>query len=72
MAQAAKRLPPASVSGNDAPPTDHLSLNQMAAALVALLNGADSIPPIGQLRSMVRRGMARTQRARATGGRHHG
>jgi len=47
-----------------------LSLNQAAAALVALIHGASQIPAIGQLRSVVRR----ARRARiilAKGGRNH-
>jgi hypothetical protein len=66
MAKATERLPPAAGQGND--PPVRLSLNQAAAALVALLNGAEQVPPIGQLRRMVRQATARSQ----TGGRHHG
>jgi hypothetical protein len=52
-------------------PTEHLSLNQTACALVALLNGAEQIPAVRQLRSMVRRGL-RARRSAVRGGRRHG
>ena len=71
MAQAEKRLPPATGPGNSEPPADRLSTNQAAAALVALLNGAEQIPAIEQLRTMVRRGL-RARRNATEGGRHHG
>jgi hypothetical protein len=71
MAKAERFVPSSGEPGNELP-TERLFLNQTAAALVALLNGAEQVPPIRQLRSMVRRNMARAQRARATGGRHHG
>ena len=56
--------------GNQVGP-DRLSTHQTAAALVALLNGAGQIPTIGDLRSMVRRGL-RARRIAARGGRRHG
>ena len=71
MAKATKRLPLATGRDN-APPVASLTPNQMAAALVALLNGAERVPPVGQLRAMVRQANARSQRSTATGGRHHG
>ena len=51
------------------PPT--LSLNQAAAALVALLNGAQQVPSVEQLRSVVRRA-CRARIIGAKGGRRHG
>jgi len=71
MAQAAKRLSPATGPGNEEPPADRLSAHQAAAALVALLNGAEQIPTVGQLRSVVRRA-CRAQVISAKGGRRHG
>ena len=71
MAQAAKRLPPATGPGNGEPPAEQLSANQAAAALVALLNGAQQIPTIGQLRAIVRRA-CRARLIAAKGGRRHG
>jgi hypothetical protein len=50
MAQAEKRLPPATRPGNGEPPATH----QAAVVLVSLLNGASQIPAIRQLRSVVR------------------
>jgi hypothetical protein len=70
MAKAEGFVLPASGAGNDTPPVS-LSLNQTAAALKALLNGAEQVPTVGQLRSMVRRGM-RARRTAAKGGRRHG
>jgi hypothetical protein len=48
-----------------------LSLNQSAAALVAPLNGAQQVPSVEQLRSVVRRA-CRARIISAKGGRHHG
>ena len=70
MAQAERFLSSTAAAGNE-PPIVRLSLNQTAAALKALLNGAEQIPAIEQLRSMVRRGL-RSRRNATKGGRHHG
>ena len=51
MTKAAKRVFPEKRVGNG-PPLVSLSLNQTAAALVALLNGADAIPEAAQLREV--------------------
>ena len=65
MAKAERLVLPTSGRGNDTP---HLSLNQAAAALLALLNGAEQIPAIGQLRAVVRRACsARIISARGAG-----
>jgi hypothetical protein len=53
MAKAERLVLPASGSGKEL--LGRLSLNQAAAALVALINGAEQIPAIRQLRSVVRR-----------------
>ena len=68
MAKAERLVLPTSGPGNEPPP---LSLNQAAAALVALLNGAEQIPAIGHLRSVVRRA-CRARLISAKGGRRHG
>jgi hypothetical protein len=70
MAKAAEHLPSAIRPGNGEP-LGRLSLHQAAAALVALINGADQIPAIQQLRSIVRRA-CRARIISAKGGRHHG
>jgi hypothetical protein len=70
MAKAERFVPSSAEPGNELP-TERLSLNQTAAALVAMLNGAQQVPTVGQLRSMVRRGM-RARRTAAKGGRRHG
>jgi hypothetical protein len=70
MARAASLITVPAAHCNETP-TERLSLNQTACALVALLNGAEQIPAIEQLRSMVRRGL-RARRNAAKGGRHHG
>jgi hypothetical protein len=70
MAKAERLVLPASIPSNDTPPVS-LSLNQTVAALKALLNGAEQIPALAQLRSMVRRGL-RARRIAAKGGRRHG
>jgi hypothetical protein len=70
MAKADRLVLPPSGSSNERP-FGSLSLNQAAAALVAMLNGAEQIPAIEQLRSMVRRGL-RARRNATEGGRHHG
>jgi hypothetical protein len=69
MIKAGSLVPPAAASCNETP-TEHLSLNQTACALVALLNGAEQIPTIADLRSRVRRGL-RARRNAAKGGRRH-
>jgi hypothetical protein len=69
MAKAARLVLPASGPGNE--PLRRLSLNQAAAALVALINGAEQIPAIGQLRSVVRR-VARARIISTKGRRRHG
>jgi hypothetical protein len=69
MAKAERLVLPAAGPGNE--PLGRLSLNEAAAALVALINGAEQIPAIDQLRSMVRRGL-RARRNATEGGRHHG
>jgi hypothetical protein len=53
MTKAERLVLPAPGPGNE--PLRHLSLNQAAAALVALVNGAERIPEVQQLRSVVRR-----------------
>ena len=68
MAKAERLVLPTSGPGNELPP---LSLNQAAAALVALLNGAHQIPTLQQLRSVVRRA-CRARIISAKGGRRHG
>jgi len=70
MAKAGRLVLSTSEPGNE-PAVDRLSLNQTAAALTAMLKGAQQIPTIGDLRSMVRRGL-RARRIAAKGGRRHG
>jgi hypothetical protein len=70
MIKAGSLVMPAAARCNETP-SESLSLNQTACALVALLNGAEQIPAVRQLRSMVRRGL-RAQRNAARGGRSHG
>jgi hypothetical protein len=70
MAKAERFVLPPAGPGNE-PPLRSLSLNQAAAALVALINGAEQIPAIGQLRSVVRRA-CRARIISAKGGRRHG
>ena len=70
MAKAERLVLPAAGPSND-PPLGSLSLNQAAAAIVALVSGAEQVPAIAQLRSMVRRGL-RARRIAAKGGRNHG
>ena len=48
-----------------------LTEHEAAAALVALLNGAQQVPGVTQLRSVVRRA-ARARIISAKGGRRHG
>jgi hypothetical protein len=60
-------LPPAGPSNE---PLARLSLNQAAAALVALINGAEQIPAVRQLRTVVRRA-CRARIISAKGGRRH-
>ena len=71
MAKAAERLPLASGPGNGEPPANRLSAHEAAAALVAMLNGAEDLPTIGQLRAVVRRA-CRARLISAKGGRRHG
>ena len=68
MAKAGRLVLSIAGPGNEPPP---LSLNQAAAALVALLNGAEQIPAIGHLRSVVRRACS-ARIISAKGGRRHG
>jgi hypothetical protein len=69
MTKAERLVLPAPGPGNE--PLRRLSLNQAAAALVALINGAEQIPAVRQLRSVVRRA-CRARIISAKGGRHHG
>jgi hypothetical protein len=69
MAKAERLVLPATGPGNE--PLGRLSLNQAAAALVALINGAERIPAVRQLRSVVRRA-CRARIISAKGGRRHG
>jgi hypothetical protein len=69
MAKAVRLVLPATGPGNE--PLGRLSLNQAAAALEALINGAEQIPAIRQLRSVVRRA-CRARIISAKGGRRHG
>jgi hypothetical protein len=69
MAKAERLVLPAPGTGNE--PLGRLSLNQAAAALVALINGAERTPAIRQLRSVVRRA-CRARIISAKGGRRHG
>jgi hypothetical protein len=69
MAKAERLVLPSPGPSNE--PLGRLSLNQAAAALVALINGAERIPAIGQLRSVVRRA-ARARIISTKGRRRHG
>jgi hypothetical protein len=69
MAKATQSVSPAS-RGRNATPTG-LSEHEAAAALVALLNGAEQIPAVAMLRSIVRRA-ARARIISTKGRRHHG
>jgi len=69
MAKAERFVLPTPGPGNE--PLTSLSLNQAAAALVALINGAKQIPAVRQLRSVVRRA-CRARIISAKGGRRHG
>ena len=69
MAKAERLVLPAPGPSNE--PLGRLSLNQAAAALVALVNGAERIPEVQQLRSVVRRA-CRAWIISARGGRRHG
>jgi len=69
MAKAEKLVLPATGPSNE--PLGRLSLNQAAAALVALINGAERIPAVRQLRSVVR-GACRARIISAKGARRHG
>jgi hypothetical protein len=71
MAQAEKRLTPATRPSNGEPPVEQLSTHQAAVALVSLLNGASQIPAVRHLRSIVRRA-CRARIISARGGRRHG
>ena len=68
MDKADRFVLPGAQARNGHPP---LSLNQAAAALVALLNGAQHVPSVKQLRSVVRRA-CRARIISAKGGRRHG
>jgi hypothetical protein len=68
MGKAGRFVLPGAQRRNGPPP---LSLNQAAAALVAPLNGAQQVPSVEQLRSVVRRA-CRARIISAKGGRHHG
>jgi hypothetical protein len=69
MTKAERLVLPASGPSNE--PVRRLSLNQAAAALVALVNGAEQVPAIRQLRAVVRRA-CRARIISAKGGRRHG
>jgi hypothetical protein len=66
----AERLVSPTARGRNATPT-RLTEHEAAAALVALLNGAERVPPIDQLRAVVRRA-CRARLIAAKGGRRHG
>jgi hypothetical protein len=70
VAKAARLVLPASGPGNERH-FGSLSLNQAAAALVALINGAEEIPAVRQLRSIVRRA-CRARIISTKGRRRHG
>jgi hypothetical protein len=67
----AETFVPLGADPRNEPPPQSLSLNQAAAALVALVNGAERIPAVRQLRSVVRRA-CRARIISAKGGRRHG
>jgi hypothetical protein len=69
MVKASKALSP-TARGRNAVPTG-LTEHEAAAALVALLNGAEQIPAVAMLRSIVKRA-ARARIISARGGRRHG
>jgi len=69
MAKATGRIPTAKGVGNVRP--TGLSEHEAAAALVALLNGAQQVPGVAQLRAVVRRA-ARAQLIVPKGRRRHG
>ena len=69
MAKADRPVSP-TARGRNAAPTQ-LTEHEAAAALVALLNGAEQVPPIAHLRSVVRRA-CRARLIAAKGGRRHG
>jgi hypothetical protein len=69
MAKAERLVPSMAGAGNER--LGRLSLNQAAAALVALINGAGQIPEVRQLRSVLRRA-CRARIISAKGGRRHG
>jgi hypothetical protein len=69
MAKADRPVPP-TARGRNATPTG-LTEHEAAAALVALLNGAEQVPGVAQLRSVVK--CARRARVISTKGRRrHG
>jgi hypothetical protein len=68
MDKAGRFVLPGAQPRNGYPP---LSLNQAAAALVALLNGAQEVPSVEQLRSFVRRA-CRARIISTKGRRRHG
>jgi hypothetical protein len=69
VAKAERLVLPTPGPGNE--PLGRLSLNQAAAALVALINGAEQVPAVRQLRAVVRRA-CRAQIISTKGGRRHG
>ena len=69
MAKADRPVSP-SARWRNATPT-RLTEHEAAAALVALLNGAEQIPAVAMLRSIVKRA-ARAQIISLKGRRHHG
>jgi hypothetical protein len=67
MAKATQPVPPAARRRNATPSGEH----EAAAALVALLNGAEQIPAVAMLRSIVKRA-ARARVISLKGRRRHG
>jgi len=70
MAKADRPVSPTARGRNKAP-VQQLTEHEAAAALVSLLNGAERVPAIGRLRSVVRRA-CRARLIAAKGGRRHG
>jgi hypothetical protein len=70
MTKASKPVSPTAPERNALRPTG-LTEHEAAVALVSLLNGAEQVPTIGQLRSVVRRAYC-ARIISAEGGRHHG
>jgi hypothetical protein len=69
MAKADRPVSP-TARGRNATPTG-LTEHEAAAALVALLNGAQQVPGVAQLRSIVKRA-SRARLISTKGRRHHG